>query len=598
MLSSLEKHSGNLNYTFERLYRNLYNRELFLLAYQNIYAAEGNMTKGVDGKTIDGMSLKRIDKLIEKLKDESYQPNPSRRVYIPKKSGKMRPLGIPSFDDKLVQEVLRMLLEAIYENSFEKTSHGFRPDKSCHTALNQIQVAFTGAKWFIEGDIKGFFDNIDHSKMVEILSLRIKDERFLRLIRKFLKAGYLEDWKYHNTYSGTPQGGIISPILANIYLDQLDKFMNEMKKSFDKGKRRKSNPQTNAYYSKRKRLKSEYINAKTEDERKNIQNQFKTLEMEHFNFPHSDPFDSNFKRIQYVRYADDFLIGIIGNKEDAKKIKMKIKEFLNDTLKLELSDEKTLITHSKKKAHFLGYDIYVRHTQAAKRNKSGHLRRFLSGTVVLEVPMDCIKKKLLYYGAMKLEVNVYGKEVWRAKSRYYLKDNDDLEILDQYNSEIRGLRNYYAIANNSAILNSFGYIMCQSLFKTYGTKYRCSMKKAMKKFRIGSDFGIKFTAKGKSKVRLFYNEGFARKPMNKSYQVDIIPNTVKYASKTSLIDRLKAEKCELCGKTNCEIEIHHVRKLKDLSGKSYWEKFMIARNRKTLALCEDCHEKLHSGKLN
>jgi len=598
MLSSLEKHSSNLNYTFERIYRNLYNRDLFLVAYQNIYAAEGNMTKGVDGKTIDGMSLKRIDKLIKKLKDESYQPNPSKRVYIPKKNGKMRPLGIPSFDDKLVQEVLRMILEAIYENSFEETSHGFRPDKSCHTALNQIQRTFTGTKWFIEGDIKGFFDNIDHNKMIEILSLRIKDERFLRLIRKFLNAGYLEDWTYHKTYSGTPQGGIISPILANIYLDQFDKFIDEVKKSFDKGKRRKSNPQTNAYYSKRKRLKSEYINAKTEDERKNIQNQFKTLEMEHFNFPHSDPFDSNFKRIQYVRYADDFLIGIIGNKEDAKKIKMKIKEFLNDTLKLELSDEKTLITHSKKKAHFLGYDIYVRHTQAAKHNKSGHLRRFLSGTVVLEVPMDCIKKKLLDYGAMKLEVNVYGKEVWRAKSRYYLKDNDNLEILDQYNSEIRGLRNYYAIANNSAILNSFGYIMCQSLFKTYGTKYRCSMKKAMKKFRIGSDFGIKFTAKGKSKVRLFYNEGFARKPMNKSYQVDIIPNTVKYASKTSLIDRLKAEKCELCGKTNCAIEIHHIRKLKDLSGKSYWEKFMIARNRKTLALCEECHDKLHNGKLN
>lgn len=239
ILSSLSKHSSNLEYTFNRLYRNLYNRDLFLLAYQNIYAAEGNMTKGVDGNTIDGMSLKRIDRLIETLKDESYQPNPSRRVYIPKKNGKMRPLGIPSFDDKLVQEVLRLLLEAIYEKSFENTSHGFRPERSCHTALNQIQRTFTGVKWFIEGDIKSFFDNINHNKMIEILSDRIKDERFLRLIRKFLKAGYLEDWKYHNTYSGTPQGGIISPILANIYLDRLDKFMIKLKNSFNKGKSEK-----------------------------------------------------------------------------------------------------------------------------------------------------------------------------------------------------------------------------------------------------------------------------------------------------------------------------------------------------------------------
>lgn len=599
MLSSLEKHSSNFNYTFERLYRNLYNRDLFLLAYQNIYAAEGNMTKGVDGKTIDGMSLKRIDKLIEKLKDESYQPNPSRRVYIPKKSGKMRPLGIPSFDDKLVQEVLRMILEAIYENNFEKTSHGFRPDKSCHTALNQIQKNFTGTKWFIEGDIKGFFDNIDHSKMIEILSLRIKDERFLRLIRKFLKAGYLEDWTYHKTYSGTPQGGIISPILANIYLDRLDKFMNEVKKIFDKGRNRKTTSQATAFARKRKKLMIQLENAKSEQKRAEVIKLIKQLEHERFKVPYTDPFDKNFRRIQYTRYADDFLIGIIGNKEDAKEIKSKIKEFLNDTLKLELSEEKTLITHSKKKAHFLGYNIYTRHTQDAKRNKSGSLTRVLNGKIALEVPMNCIKKKLLDYGAMKLEVNVYGKEVWKAKSRYYLKDNDDLEILDQYNSEIRGLRNYYAIANNSAILNSFGYIMCQSLFKTYGTKYRCFMKKAMDKFRIGSNFGVKFKTKGgKEKVRLFYHDGFARKPVDKSAKVDIIPSTVKYSSKTSLIDRLKAEKCELCGKTNCEIEIHHVRKLKDLSGKSYWEKFMIARKRKTLALCEECHEKLHSGKLN
>lgn len=179
------------------------------------------MTKGTDGKTVDGMSLKRIERLIEQLRNESYQPQPSRRVYIPKKNGKMRPLGVPSFDDKLIQEVIRMILEAIYEGSFSKQSHGFRPNHSCHTALSQIQICFTGSKWFVEGDICSFFDNINHKILIDILRERIADERFLRLICKFLKASYLEEWTYHNTYSGTPQGGLISPILANIYLDKL-----------------------------------------------------------------------------------------------------------------------------------------------------------------------------------------------------------------------------------------------------------------------------------------------------------------------------------------------------------------------------------------
>ena len=190
---------------------------MFYVAYQRIYAKEGNMTKGSDGQTIDNMSLKRIKKLIDTLKDETYQPQPSKRVYIPKKNGKKRPLGVPTFNDKLIQEVVRMVLEAIYEGSFEYTSHGFRPNRSCHTALTHIQKEFSGAKWFVEGDIKGCFDNINHVKLVEIINRKIKDARLIKLIWKFLKAGYMEDWKYNATYSGTPQGGIVSPIFA-IYI--------------------------------------------------------------------------------------------------------------------------------------------------------------------------------------------------------------------------------------------------------------------------------------------------------------------------------------------------------------------------------------------
>lgn len=599
MLSSLQNHSSDRSYTFERLYRNLYNRELFLLAYENIYASQGNMTKGTDEKTIDAMSLNRIDGIIASLKDESYQPQPSRRTYIPKKNGKMRPLGIPSFDDKLLQECVRLLLEAVYEGSFAKTSHGFRPNHSCHTALSQVQVCFTGVKWFVEGDIKGFFDNINHEVMIGILAERIKDVKFLRLIRKFLKAGYLEDWQYRNTYSGTPQGGIISPILANIYLDKLDRYMEELKKRFDKGTERAVYPETYELEKKRGVIAKKLRNTNSEEERRLLTEKIHEIDREKLTMPYSDPFDTSFKRLQYVRYADDFLIGVIGSKEDAIAINEKVKAFVAETLKLELSDEKTLITHSEKSARFLGYDIYVRRSAATKRNKTGRLCRHLNGTVCLEMPHELMRKKLIEYGAMTIEKTVHGKDNWKAKARYYLKDNDDLEILDQYNSEIRGFRNYYRIANNAAHASSFGYIMQYSMFKTFATKYRTTMRRMITKLRIGKNFGVRFIdKKEKSKTRLFYNEGFARKPLQKNAVVDVIPNTVMYSSKTSLMARLSAGQCELCGKTDCEIEIHHVRKLKDLKGKSYWERFMIARNRKTLALCIDCHEQLHNGKLN
>ena len=218
VLKALSDHSKVSDYKFERLYRNLFNKQFFYTAYQMIYAKQGNMTAGTDGKTAEGMSIEQIDALIASLRNETYQPCPARRVYIPKKNGKKRPLGIPAFNDKLVQQVVKMILEVIYEGYFEWTSHGFRPHRSCHTALTQIQKQFTGAKWFIEGDIKGFFDNIDHDVLIDILRKRIADERFLRLIRKFLNAGYLEQWEFHHTYSGTPQGGIISPILAKMII--------------------------------------------------------------------------------------------------------------------------------------------------------------------------------------------------------------------------------------------------------------------------------------------------------------------------------------------------------------------------------------------
>lgn len=332
VLINLMKHSNEKDYKYERLYRLLYNEEMYFIAYQNIYSNSGSMTKGTDNKNIDGMRIERIQKIILSLKDESYQPQPAKRTYIPKKNGKMRPLGIPSFDDKLLQEVIRMILEAIYEGDFEYTSHGFRLNKSCHTALISIQKRFTGVKWFIEGDIKGFFDNINHNTLINILKERIKDDRFLRLIRKFLNAGYMENWTFHNTYSGTPQGGIISPILANIYLDKFDKYVKEHIKNFNRGERRKRTAEYRKNEVQLGKARSLLKTANSETEKQDAVALIRQLEKERVNIPHSDPMDKDYARLFYVRYADDWLCGVIGSKEDCRKIKEDFKNYLWNNL--------------------------------------------------------------------------------------------------------------------------------------------------------------------------------------------------------------------------------------------------------------------------
>ena len=234
VLKNLTEKSKNETYRFQRLYRNLYNPEFYWLAYQNIYANVGSMTAGADGTTIDGMCDERIEKIIMSLRDRSYQPKPARREYIAKKnSNKKRPLGIQSGNDKLVQEAVKMILESIYEPVFSNKSHGFRPNRSCQTALKQIQDTFTGANWFVEGDIHACFDSFDHHVIIDLLKKRIDDEAFIQLIWKFLKAGYMEQWTFNRTYSGVPQGSGASPVLANIYLHELDKFMESYADSFN-----------------------------------------------------------------------------------------------------------------------------------------------------------------------------------------------------------------------------------------------------------------------------------------------------------------------------------------------------------------------------
>ena len=594
VLNSLSKHSHTSEYKYERLYRILFNEEMYFIAYQHIYAKQGNMTKGSDGQTIDGLSLPRIEKLINSLKDESYQPQPSRRVYTPKKNGKMRPLGIPSFDDKLLQEVVRMILEAIYEGQFEDSSHGFRPNHSCHTALSKIQGNFLGTKWFVEGDITGFFDNINHSVLINILKERITDERFIRLIRKFLNAGYLEQWQFHKTYSGTPQGGIVSPVLANIYLDKLDKYMKEYISEFDKGERKEQRKEYNDLTYKKRLAMRELKQATDDKSRKVYVKRVKELDRQRSMTPCLEPMDSNYRRLKYVRYADDFLIGIIGSKKDANKVKEDVKRFLVDKLALELSDEKTLITHSEKAAKFLGYEISIRKSNQQKRDKLGRLSRVYGNKVYLKVTTEAMKKKLLELGALQFKYH-NEHEQWKPKHRSELINNDDLEILERYNSEIRGFYNYYSIANNSSELNTFYYIMQYSMYKTFAGKYHSTVYKICQKYKSNGVFTVRYKIKnGKDRERHLYNEGFKRKRPLYVPSFDYKPNPMPDVSSTSLIDRLKAQVCELCGASE-SLVMHHVRKLGELKGKENWEKHMIARRRKTMAVCGSCHQRIHHG---
>src|SRR5579859_5986424 len=356
----------------ERLYRQLLNPRLFLMAYGKLYSNRGAMTPGVTGETVDGMSLAKIGAIIGALRAERYRWQPVKRVYIPKKNGKQRPLGLPSWSDKLVAEVVRLLLEAYYEPQFSARSHGFRSGRGCHTALREVAVAWTGTTWFIEGDISGCFDRLDRQVMLDALGESIHDNRMLRLVSNMLNAGYLEDWIWNPTLSGVPQGGVASPILSNIYLHRLDAFVEKaLLPEYNRGARRAHNP---AY----QKVQGELAKARRRGDTAAVRSLRRKLR----SLPTQDPRDPGYRRLRYVRYADDTLLGFTGPKAEAEEIKRRLTQFLQDELKLELNQTKTLITHARtQRARFLGYEITTQHTDRFLTNG----RRSANGIIGLKV---------------------------------------------------------------------------------------------------------------------------------------------------------------------------------------------------------------------
>ena len=441
------------------LYRQLFNRDLYLLAYGRIYANQGAMTPGASAETADGMSEDKIDQITEAMRHERYRFSPARRVYIPKKNGKLRPLGLPSWSDKLVGEVVRLLLEAYYEPTFSDHSHGFRPRRGCHTALREVEHTWTGTTWFIEGDISDCFGSLNHDVMVRILAEKIHDNRFLRLIKQMLKAGYLEDWKYHQTLSGAPQGGVVSPVLSNIYLHKLDVYVETVLASqYTRGKHRRPNPEY-------ERIKARMARARARGDRDHVRHLRRQLQQ----LPSVDPQDPGYRRLKYTRYADDHLLGFIGPKAEAEAIKDQLARFLRDDLALELNPDKTLVTHARTRAaRYLGYEITVQH----RDDKTTRGRRTVNGVVALRVPLDVVKAKCAPY-------RCHGKPWHRPR----LQNLDDYDIVQTYAAEYRGIIGYYRLAVDVSRLNDLEWYAKTSMLKTLAAKHQSTVSKMATKYQ-------------------------------------------------------------------------------------------------------------------
>lgn len=587
-----ENSEKNKEEVFTRLYRYLLRPDLYFIAYQKLYSNNGAATEGIDRDTADGFSEAKVEKLIASLADESYCPKPSRRIYLKKPNGKRRPLGIPSFSDKLVQEVLRMVLEAVYEPIFSETSHGFRPGKSCHTALCYARYNLNGTRWFIEGDIKGCFDNINHEVLIRCIQKKIKDARLMKLIHKFLKAGYLEDFVYHNTYSGCPQGGIISPILANIYLHELDLYVAELSKGFQKPYKSRITAEYSRLSGRMTRVKQKIKKAEEAGnmaEKERLLKELKKLRSQLLKTPCKSQTD---KEIKYVRYADDFIIGVRGSREDCEEIKQKLSCFIRDSLKMELSEEKTLITHSNTYARFLGYDMRIRRSNVIKPNGRGTTQRTMSNHMELAVPLgDKIQPFLFKHGVVKQKENGELEPIHRND----LLRLTDLEIVSAYDAELRGICNFYYLAGNFYKLHYMSYLMEYSCLKTLAFKHRCTIGKIKEKFSDKKGgWCIPYETKKGMKYLYLSKHSDCAKGKEAS---DTIPGMtmIHKHTRSTLESRLKAKTCELCGCTESrQFEIHHVNKLKNLKGKEPWEVMMIAKRRKTMVVCYECHKKIHN----
>jgi group II intron reverse transcriptase/maturase len=569
----------------EELYRQMFNPQLYLLAYGRIYANHGAMTPGTTGETADGMSLAKISRIIGAMRRERYRFRPVRRVHIPKKNGKTRPLGMPSWSDKLVGEVVRLLLEAYYEPAFSDRSHGFRPGRGCHTALREVANTWTGTTWFVEGDIADCFGSFDHDVMVRILSEKIRDNRFLRLLRSMLTAGYLEDWRWNATLSGVPQGGIASPVMSNIYLHKLDVFVEKVLiPDYSRGRLRARSPEYRA-------VEHAIARARRKGDRAQVRSLYRQLHA----LPSQDPRDPGYRRLRYCRYADDTLLGFAGPRAEAEEIRQRLAAFLREELKLQLSPDKTLITHARtQRARFLGYEITVAGSDRKTKRRSAtdrRNRRSVNGTVVLHVPAAVVKAKSAPYLSR-------GKPACQNP----MVNEPDYNIVARFGAEYRGIVQYYLLAGDAFRLHRLRWVMETSMLKTLAAKHRSTVSKmaARYKAKVQTPHGLRtrFEAtierEGKKPLVAWFG-GIPLKRQKNAVLTDRQHTGPVYPNR-QLVTRLLKGRCELCGRTD-DIQVHQVRALGNLSRPGQpqpgWAQVMAKIRRKALIACGNCHDLIH-----
>jgi group II intron reverse transcriptase/maturase len=570
------------------LYRLLCRKDFLSACYQSIKSKAGNMTAGTDEITLDGYSEEVVDAVINALKDQSWQFKPVRRKYIPKANGKLRPLGIPAPRDKIIQKGIEIILSAIYEPSFSDVSHGFRTGRSCHSALRSIRETWSGMKWIIEGDIEGCYDNVDHTILMKLLRRRIQDERFLNLIWKLLRAGYEEDGVLKPSKKGCPQGGIVSPVLANIYLHELDIFIQKLVDQHNIGKRR-PNKLYESLRGKRDRLRFyRGTDGKTRQRPKSEipMHEVRRLTKEMKKIPSKEPMDENYKKLIYVRYADDWVIGIVGSKDLAKTIREQISAFTLKHLKLTLSPEKTHISHlANEGANFLGFEIKCGQAgtysgRSITKDLYGGSKRTVGWQPRLFIPMNNIVKRLA-------QNNFCTSNGLALKKKGWIVYDDDV-IIARYNSVLHGLRNYYAPADNlSTSMNRINYILKYSCAHTLAAKHRTRISKQLRRKDSNSIKVLLDVVPGKVNPWDFRGE--------KVNELSLEHAFTSFASRTRI---LSSTECTVCG-SKTGLEMHHVKALRK-GGVDLKDNYMLAMmqriNRKQICVCRKCHMKIHTGK--